>query len=99
MPGLCITQPLADLCKSVPRRPAGSLKFISFNVNGLRATFQAGDRRAGMLSWLAAEQPDVLALQETKCTEAEALALGRDGCWPGYDAIFYESNAKKGYSG
>jgi hypothetical protein len=27
------------------------------------------------------------------------LALGRDGCWPGYDAIFYESNAKKGYSG
>ena len=39
------------------------LKLISWNVNGLRAVHRKGI----FLPWLAAEQPDVLAIQETKC--------------------------------
>jgi len=64
------------------------MKLISWNVNGLRAVL-----RKNFLEFLAAENPDVLALQETKCTESDV-----EPQWPGYSAYF-NSAQKKGYSG
>ena len=39
------------------------MKLISWNVNGLRAVL-----KKKFLEFLDAEQPDILCLQETKCT-------------------------------
>lgn len=64
------------------------MKLISWNVNGLRAVM-----RKNFAEFLAAEAPDILALQETKCTEADVVPN-----WPGY-AAFFNSAEKKGYSG
>jgi exodeoxyribonuclease-3 len=64
------------------------MKMISWNVNGLRAVM-----RKNFAEFLAAEAPDVLALQETKCTEADVVAA-----WPGYTA-YWNSAEKKGYAG
>lgn len=64
------------------------MKLISWNVNGLRAVM-----RKNFAEFLTAEAPDILALQETKCTEADVVPD-----WPGYSA-FFNSAEKKGYSG
>ena len=64
------------------------MKLISWNVNGLRAVM-----RKNFAEFLAAEAPDILALQETKCTETDV-----EPDWPGYSA-FWNSAEKKGYSG
>jgi exodeoxyribonuclease III len=64
------------------------MKLISWNVNGLRAVM-----RKNFAEFLAAEAPDILALQETKCTETDVVPD-----WPGYSA-FWNSAEKKGYSG
>lgn len=67
------------------------LTLYSWNVNGLRA---AG--RKGFLDWLAAAQPDIIGLQETKC-RPEQLDDGLRTP-PGYHA-FYASAERPGYSG
>ncbi|RZA12377.1 MAG: exodeoxyribonuclease III, partial [Lysobacteraceae bacterium] len=59
-----------------------SLKLATFNVNGI------GTRLPHLLDWLAREQPDVVALQELKATDAafpvEALdAAGYGAIWQG----------------
>lgn len=41
---------------------SGAFDVASFNVNGIRAA-----RRRGFDSWLAARQPDVVAIQELRC--------------------------------
>jgi exodeoxyribonuclease-3 len=64
------------------------MKLISWNVNGLRAVL-----RKNFLEFLAAESPDILALQETKCSETDVEAN-----WPGY-SVYFNSAQKKGYSG
>ncbi len=64
------------------------MKLISWNVNGLRAVM-----RKNFGEFLATEAPDILALQETKCTEADVTPA-----WEGYSA-FFNSAEKKGYSG
>lgn len=64
------------------------MKLISWNVNGLRAVM-----RKNFAQFLAAEAPDILALQETKCTEADVVPD-----WPGYTA-YWNSAEKKGYAG
>ena len=48
------------------------MKLISWNVNGLRAVL-----KKNFLEFLAAEQPDILCLQETKCTPEDVEPL-----WP-----------------
>ena len=66
-----------------------SVKFISWNVNGLRAVL-----RKNFLEYLDAEKPDVLCLQETKC--------GPDDVEPPWTARYgthWNCAAKKGYSG
>jgi exodeoxyribonuclease-3 len=64
------------------------MKLISWNVNGLRAVM-----RKNFAEFLSAEAPDIRALQETKCTEADVVPD-----WPGYTA-FWNSAEKKGYAG
>lgn len=66
------------------------MKLISWNVNGVRACL-----KKGLGDFVAAEQPDVLCLQETKAREEQVdlpLEFG------GYHA-FWNSAEKAGYSG
>lgn len=64
------------------------MKLLSWNVNGLRAAL-----RKNFLGFLAAEAPDVIAVQETKCTAGDLPSE-----WDGYQP-FWNSAEKKGYSG
>src|ERR1700744_119254 len=65
------------------------MKLISWNVNGMRAVL-----KRNFLEYLAAENPDVLCLQETKCTEDQVEKI-----WPGHYTTFWNSAEKKGYAG
>ena len=65
------------------------MKLICWNVNGLRAVL-----KKNFLDFLALEKPDVLCLQETKCTSADIEQL-----WPASYTTFWNSAEKKGYSG
>ena len=69
------------------------MKVISWNTNGLRATL----RDNLFFPLLEKEQPDILAIQETKCDPSQlpdnAINI------PGYHSYFATSTFKKGYSG
>ena len=66
------------------------MKLVSWNVNGLRAVLKKNFRE-----FLDAERPDVVCLQETKCTAEDLEGV----TWPrGYRAHFNAAQ-KKGYSG
>ncbi len=65
------------------------MKLLSWNVNGLRAVL-----RKNFLEFLAAETPDILCLQETKCRPEDVEQL-----WPADYTIYWNSAEKKGYSG
>jgi exodeoxyribonuclease III len=67
------------------------MRIISLNLNGLRSA-----ARKGVLPWLAAQQADVIALQETRLQEADRNAA--DFSIPGYTGYFQDA-AAKGYSG
>ncbi len=67
------------------------MKIITYNVNGLRSALNKG-----LCEWLAAEQPDVLCLQETKAQPEQIPSELFDAL--GYRA-YYHSAEKKGYSG
>ena len=64
------------------------MKLISWNVNGLRACLTKG-----FLDFVQVEQPDILALQETKM-QSEQVTFDL----PGY-SMYFNSAEKKGYSG
>ena len=64
------------------------MKLISWNVNGPRAVLGKG-----FLDYVAAEDPDVICLQETKLQPEQAVFD-----LPGYHR-FFNSADKKGYSG
>ena len=65
------------------------MKLVSWNVNGLRACMGKG-----FADFLAAEDPDVLCLQETKMQPEQA-----DFDFPGYFEYWNSATSKKGYSG
>ena len=65
------------------------MKLISWNVNGLRAVL-----KKNFLEFLAVEKPDILCLQETKCTPDQVEQL-----WPASYTTFWNCAEKKGYSG
>jgi len=65
------------------------VKLISWNVNGLRAVL-----KKNFFEYLADEQPDILCLQETKCTPDQVEAA-----WPKGYSVYWNSAVKKGYSG
>lgn len=64
------------------------MKFISWNVNGLRAVLQKG-----FLEFVEKENPDFLCIQETKMQEGQV-----EIDIPGYFQ-YWDSAEKKGYSG
>ncbi|MCI8856425.1 MAG: exodeoxyribonuclease III [Clostridiaceae bacterium] len=63
------------------------MKLISWNVNGLRACVGKG-----FFDFLAAENPDIMCLQETKLQPEQAPPI------EGYHEYWYSAE-KKGYSG
>jgi exodeoxyribonuclease III len=65
------------------------MKLISWNVNGLRAVL-----KKNFLEFLDEEKPDVLCLQETKCSPDDVEQL-----WPRDYTTYWNSAVKKGYSG
>jgi exodeoxyribonuclease-3 len=65
------------------------VKLISWNVNGLRAVL-----KKNFLDFLADEKPDILCLQETKCTPDDVEQL-----WPAHYTTYWNCAEKKGYSG
>lgn len=64
------------------------MKIATWNVNGIRA------RQAQLLDWLAAEQPDIVCLQEIKASLDQLTFELRD--LPGYWSYWH---GEKGYSG
>ena len=65
------------------------LKISSWNVNGIRAVIRKGVFR----SFVDAQQPDILCLQETKAQQGQAQPD-----LPGY-LEYWHSAEKAGYSG
>jgi exodeoxyribonuclease-3 len=65
------------------------MKLYSWNVNGIRAVINKGL----FASFIQAEQPDILCLQETKAEKGQAVTD-----LPGYEE-YWNSADKKGYSG
>lgn len=66
------------------------MKLISWNVNGIRAVL-----KKGFAEWFAAEQPDILCLQETKA-RPEQVELPLE--FAGYHQ-YWNAATKPGYSG
>jgi exodeoxyribonuclease-3 len=65
------------------------VKLISWNVNGLRSVL-----RRNFLDCLDAEKPDVLCLQETRCSPDDVEQL-----WPAAYTTYWNCAQKKGYAG
>ena len=65
------------------------MKLYSWNVNGIRAVL----RKDAMMPFIQREQPDILALQETKAEQHQA-----DVGLPEYEQ-HWNSAGRKGYSG
>lgn len=66
-------------------------KFVSYNVNGIRAAINRG-----FLKWLLAVDADVIGLQEVKCLENQIdMNIIKD---LGYH-VYWHPAVKKGYSG
>ena len=64
------------------------MKFISWNVNGIRAAL-----KKGFADFLAAHDADIVCVQETRAHPDDV-----DAAWPGYEAHWNWAE-KKGYSG
>ena len=65
------------------------VKLISWNVNGLRSVL-----RRNFLEYLAAEDPDVLCLQETRAEPNDVEQL-----WSSAYTTYWNTARKRGYSG
>lgn len=68
------------------------MKFICWNVNGIRALHKKGN-----FAWLVKESPDFFCLQETKANPDQLVDEIKT--LDGYKAYFDYSKVKKGYSG
>lgn len=66
------------------------MKLISWNVNGVRSVL-----KKGLLDFMAASGVDVICLQETKAHPGDVQHIA----WPEGYAAYWNSAAKKGYSG
>ena len=64
------------------------MRVVSWNINSLRK------RQERLLNWLTSTQPDVVCLQETKCTDEQFPALDLKAA--GYEAAFH---GQKSYNG
>jgi exodeoxyribonuclease-3 len=64
------------------------MRIVSWNINSLRR------RQDRFIGWLAATKPDVVCLQETKCTDEQFPALDLKAA--GYHSVFH---GQKSYNG
>src|SRR3954470_17744050 len=64
------------------------MKIVSWNINSLRR------RQERFLAWLASTKPDVICLQETKCTDEQFPVLDLKAA--GYHSAFH---GQKSYNG
>ncbi|MGD9947433.1 MAG: exodeoxyribonuclease III [Desulfobulbus sp.] len=79
-------------CNEQSKRPVqDGLRFVSWNVNGLRAAIKNGFHEA-----IARLNPDILALQEIKAHPKQIPDDVRE--MPGYQSYWFPAQ-KKGYSG
>lgn len=69
------------------------LKVITINLNGIRSA-----ARKGFFDWLAAQQADVICMQELRAQQADLQDVGAPFQPTGYHAHFHCAE-KKGYSG
>ena len=69
------------------------MKYISWNVNGIRAVVN----KSVFLEYLAVEQPDVMGLHEVKCLETDVPILMELRAL-GYE-VHWHAAARRGYSG
>lgn len=67
-----------------------SLRFLSWNVNGIRAVL-----KKGFLDFLSGEAPDILCLQETKAHPDQVETL----LWPAEYRQYWNPARRPGYSG
>lgn len=67
------------------------MKLISWNVNGIRACY-----KKGFIEFIEREQPDILAVQETKADPEQCEPMLRA---PAERTSFWSTAKKKGYSG
>jgi exodeoxyribonuclease-3 len=67
------------------------IKILSWNVNGLRAV-----HKKGFLEWFAAQNADIVCVQETKAAEDQLPEDLR--VIPGYESYFVSAE-RRGYSG
>ena len=67
------------------------MKIISYNVNGIRAAL-----KKGFAEWLAANDFDIVCLQETKATRDQVDLSSIEEL--GYQSVWHSAQ-KKGYSG
>lgn len=67
-------------------------KFISWNVNGIRAII-----KKTFIADIQSLAPDVFCLQETKAADDDVMMAAQS--FPGYHAYANSSKARKGYSG
>src|SRR3954451_8059941 len=64
------------------------MRIISWNINSLRR------RQERFINWLAATKPDIVCLQETKCTDDQFPVLDLKAA--GYHSVFH---GQKSYNG
>ncbi len=69
------------------------MRVISFNANGIRAA-----QRKGFFEWLAAQDADVVCIQELKAQQHQLN--GVEAFWPhGFHCYYEQATNRKGYSG
>src|SRR4051812_3726732 len=64
------------------------VKIVSWNINSLRK------RQDRLFAWLEQSQPDIVCLQETKCTDEQFPVLSLNAA--GYEAVYH---GEKSYNG
>ena len=64
------------------------MKIVSWNINSLRK------RQDGLFAWLEASQPDIVCLQETKCSDEQFPVLALEAA--GYHCAYH---GEKSYNG
>jgi exodeoxyribonuclease-3 len=72
---------------------SSSIRFISWNVNGIRAA-----ERKGFVEWIEGAPADIVAVQETKISHPDQLSHTLKNP-DGYTSYWHPSAEKKGYSG
>ncbi len=84
------------------------MKIISWNIDSINAALTSDSARAvlsrDVLSTIREEEPDIIAIQETKLSEGGLTATHQEvleGFFPGFQVAFVSSRppAKKGYAG